>query len=1855
MITTKIMVEKYQVSISNPTSSTSTFEALALADADNGKGVVTVETTITDETANDVVADLSSYDDNDAITIKIVSVDSAGNIINGGTDNSVLEGSGLAYYKVIAVNDSGVDVTLSLNTSTVTVQFTGDATIWAAAFNTTGTISDYSWFAQNGTTGLTTSIASGTNGNATAVGQFTTAKVGDVLSVSARSDSSTEGTEQFSVSVSGLSNASSFEKINYGGGVITSIGDSLVVSSVEVSEDSGTAGVDTGRYATFSVTYVALSGAAINLSLTAGTATAGTDYVNSIQYSLTGADPWTTSNSFTPTNAKGTLQVRVQITDDAIADSGETFTLTATRGAVTSTGTATIIDSTANDDGGAGNLTDNDTAFTFKLIAVNLSGVALSNVSLSSIGEESNSTAYYKVVAVDSNGAAVSNQPAGTVIVAVGDIKDTASPGFDYISDQRIEATIGTMFQVAAFNDAQNDGGETFTVSLVGGSYTPPALLAYEKIAYDANTVVTTITDTDTNPAVPIANPFTLDIIEGATAGSSQSANINTNLVLVIDRSGSMATVDSGAAQSRLAYAKSAALALIDKYDSLGNVSIQVVSFDSNAKNLSGSVWTDAATAKAAITALSAGSYTNYDRAIDTVMSTVKFTAAGVQSDGQNVSYFLSDGVPTEDSAGVRKTSGLAALGTATYEAQDIGIQAGEEWAWKNYLNANEINSNAIAIGKGMTAATATYLNPIAWNGETVSNANAILVDNITTLLDTLVPPTPVTPPTPAPTSYTYNLIDQAKDQSGPDGWMAGSKKMVSVEYNLTTYTFTDANPTQTVTVNGGTVVFSRDGSYTFTANANTTDIKDSLSSVITYTIQDSKLDTEPASLLGDTATNTFTINILDRSEVVAYDNFNQAVVTETITSGTTTPTTLTNFSSQNSASATTDYWTFDATTGSGDTVTTVIDGETTFTAAVAATETNKWITSSNNGSSFDTSYRSGSAEKWLRIEDRDSDAGFVASLFTPVFTGATSISFNAALASDRFASGDTASYQLWFKKADGTWGSNSAVSFTNTADNTTFAVQSNNLKTINNLTASTEYRLLLTVDDESGGPGSSNLRMLLDNFVQSNTAPATTTYSAAAITGNVILNENIAFSGTDPFGTVDSLGSEGATVMFASNGASIAGAGTSISSGGTIIAGTYGNLSLRSDGSYTYTMTSGATDRTGQQEVFTYRLQQADGDFSDASLTINLGAGTYVQTGTDAANTIAAPNNSETHLILGLGGNDTLTGGSGVDRIDGGDGDDSITGGAGDDILIGGLGNDTFVGFVGADTLDGGTGTDTLTLSETSADLNTAGATDGRLSSIENINASGASAITINLSGQSEGFTITGSANADTITGGSGADSINGGAGADSITGGTGSDAFVFSSGASGQTDVLADTITDYTVGALNTGDVIDFSQTLTVGGNANAATATQALINTSTGVATFASLSGATLADALSDITTRFTAATDTAGEFAFFKVNSTGNYFLFISDGVAGVGGNDVLIKLTGVTAITTIALNSGNLTITRGTYNTITVTPIAIDLNQDGINYLSQNAQVVYDYSGQNLLQSTAWVSSADGLLALKLPDNELQISFATQDGETDLQGLAKVYDTNKDGVFDSSDADFTKFGVWQDADSDGIVDSGEYLSLADRGITSLSLTSDGQVRFEANGDVIVYGQTTYTTSDGQLHIAEDVGFAVSDVYEPLDIAAIIANADAIESITHIDQLADTASSSTLMVELGGQTYEIATLPGQEVGTEDILSQFVGGDTSENLLSNKSWTDVIDIASDHGGPGSIIAAGGTLNDGNYANGAGDWTVIINSGDAKVDATNNQITFASESADNSVTIVTADGASHDINNVDKIQWHG
>ncbi len=164
------------------------------------------------------------------------------------------------------------------------------------------------------------------------------------------------------------------------------------------------------------------------------------------------------------------------------------------------------------------------------------------------------------------------------------------------------------------------------------------------------------------------------------------------------------------------------------------------------------------------------------------------------------------------------------------------------------------------------------------------------------------------------------------------------------------------------------------------------------------------------------------------------------------------------------------------------------------------------------------------------------------------------------------------------------------------------------------------------------------------------------------------------------------------------------------------------------------------------------------------------------------------------------------------------------------------------------------------------------------------------------------------------------------------------------------------------------------------------------------------------------------------------------------------------------------------------------------PVVLDLDGDGLEFVSHTAGVLFDYDGDGVAESTAWVGPDDGLLVLdkngdgKVNDGS-EIVFASG-SLTDLEGLAAHYDTNKDGKLDSADADFAKFGVWQDSNSNGITDAGEFRSLNAAGIQSISLVSDGRSYTASNGYVIVRGESIYTTINGSTGKVGDAAFATN---------------------------------------------------------------------------------------------------------------------------------------------------------------------
>jgi Ca2+-binding RTX toxin-like protein len=373
--------------------------------------------------------------------------------------------------------------------------------------------------------------------------------------------------------------------------------------------------------------------------------------------------------------------------------------------------------------------------------------------------------------------------------------------------------------------------------------------------------------------------------------------------------------------------------------------------------------------------------------------------------------------------------------------------------------------------------------------------------------------------------------------------------------------------------------------------------------------------------------------------------------------------------------------------------------------------------------------------------------------------------------------------------------------------------------------------------------------------------------------------------------------------------------------------------------GTVTYTWyASGSGSSIGTGSIYTLTQAQVGKTLTAVASYTDLQGKTESVT-SSATSLVSAPQHQSLNgtvnidTLTGGAGNDTIKGLGAVDKLDGKDGSDLyiITATADHtaaEITDTGLYGSDEVRFTsvtastltlysddtGIETVVIGTGTAVLAVTAGTVKLNVnAALVTYRLTITGN---AGANSLTGGLGND----TLYGRAGNDSLIGGAGNDALIGGKGQDNLTGGAGNDTFTFAAGDNGITAASLDKILDYAKEAVGVGDLIDYSTNLTRGGNANTATASQASINQTTGIATFASGSGTTLADALKDIAARFTAATDTAGESAFFRVNNTGDYYLFISDGTAGAASNDDVIQLVGITSIGAIDLTGGNLTIT-----------------------------------------------------------------------------------------------------------------------------------------------------------------------------------------------------------------------------------------------------------------------------------------------------------------------------------------------
>ncbi|BHH84967.1 tandem-95 repeat protein [Desulforhopalus sp. 52FAK] len=179
--------------------------------------------------------------------------------------------------------------------------------------------------------------------------------------------------------------------------------------------------------------------------------------------------------------------------------------------------------------------------------------------------------------------------------------------------------------------------------------------------------------------------------------------------------------------------------------------------------------------------------------------------------------------------------------------------------------------------------------------------------------------------------------------------------------------------------------------------------------------------------------------------------------------------------------------------------------------------------------------------------------------------------------------------------------------------------------------------------------------------------------------------------------------------------------------------------------------------------------------------------------------------------------------------------------------------------------------------------------------------------------------------------------------------------------------------------------------------------------------------------------------------------------------------------------------TIRVTLSHLNKIDGTYH---YSPVVLDLDGDGVELIDVAAGVTFDWNLDGTAEKTGWVGQDDGFLVYDYDKdqavhyaNELALKEYKPGANTDLEGL-QVFDTNEDGVFDQQDDEWNVFGIWQDKNSNGETDAGEFLIMDETDITSIELQSDEEYR-EESGNVI-YGETTFHREDGSEGDVGDVG-------------------------------------------------------------------------------------------------------------------------------------------------------------------------
>ncbi|VVN65941.1 hypothetical protein PS684_05451 [Pseudomonas fluorescens] len=841
-------------------------------------------------------------------------------------------------------------------------------------------------------------------------------------------------------------------------------------------------------------------------------------------------------------------------------------------------------------------------------------------------------TVYEKALDLSKDGADLApgtvtgSDPTNTGETATGTLVGAVTGGTGAITYTLVGSATGSYGQI------QLNADGTYTYTLTSAPKTSPgandgANTLSESFTYKA-------TDALGNSTTSTLVVNIVDDVPKAVASdrSVAAVEIDSNLLIVLDISGSMADASGVPGLSRLDLAKQAISALLDKYDDLGDVKVQLVTFSSNATDRT-SVWVDVATAKTILAGLTAGGGTNYDAAV-AVMQTA-FNTSGKLTGAQNVGYFFSDGKPNEGD-----------------------INAADEAALKNFLDANNIKNYAIGLGSGVSNAN---LDPLAYDGISHTNTNAVVVTDLNQLNSVLSGTVQGAP-------VTGSLLGEG-GTFGADG---GFIKSIVIDGTTYTYdpkalsgqgsltpsgginhgTFNTANNTLSIaTNNGGTLVVNLDsGDYTYTSQKTTAVV---ITENIGFTVSDND---------GDLASSTLTVKVIPNAPPVAVDDH---VITNVLSGNIVVPgeLLLANDTDPNGD-------TLNATPTSFNTGWISKAADFTGTGAINFTGTNVNTAANQNLANVRNSFSANAATM---------TAVLVVSGYLGAVTNSNANDEDRITVNLRQGETLNLDHNLAAGHVTMEYSINGGA-YTTLADGQT-------------LTASADgvYQIHITnIANPSGGGN--------PNTAENYQLTMTLNYAGAH---DITPDFHGSYTANDNHG-----GSDTANVSISyQDGHTL----TGTSGDDVLVAGSGDNIINAGDGNDVLSAGSGNNElHGGAGNDLLYSGPGNDlldgGTGSDTASYAHATAGVTVNLGLlGAQNTLGAGTDTLTGIenLVGSNFNDTLTGDNNNNVINGGLGNDILNGGGGDDLLIGGMGNNTMTGGSGADTfqwLKGNSGHDLIT-----------------------------------------------------------------------------------------------------------------------------------------------------------------------------------------------------------------------------------------------------------------------------------------------------------------------------------------------------------------------------------------------------------------------------------------------------------------------------------------------------------------------------------------------------------------------------